>query len=83
MNVNKCKIRTCSRKYKPVICDYYFDNVVLDRNHPIKDLGITFNTKLSFNDHMLNIYVKKKFYVIGGWNSNLKTYRKNRLDKHF
>ena len=39
-NASKCKVLTITRKKSPVITDYRLGNVILQRAHQEKDLGI-------------------------------------------
>lgn len=52
MNVNKCKILSYTRKYNTVDFDYILENGVLDRCSTVKDLGVQFDCKLNFIEHI-------------------------------
>lgn len=64
LNVSKCKVMSYSRKEDPVIFDYYINNNLLDRCVTYKDLGIIFDTKLTFTNH-INEMVKSSCRVLG------------------
>jgi hypothetical protein len=53
--VDKCKGMIFSRSRNPVIQNYYLHNVQLNRVVENLDLGITFNSNLTFNKHYLTI----------------------------
>lgn len=55
LNINKCKIVTFTRKLHPVNYRYTIDNTEITRVDTIKDLGVTFDAKLSFSTHINNI----------------------------
>jgi len=58
LNIDKCKVMTFSRSRNPVIHNYYLDYFQLNRVVENLDLGITFNSNLTYNKHYLNIYKK-------------------------
>lgn len=51
-NLNRCKIVNYTREYITVQFDYMLQNKNLDRCSAINDLGIYFDSKLSFVDHI-------------------------------
>lgn len=55
LNVGKCNVVSYSRKKYPILFNYKVDNTLLQRVQTIKDLGVTFDEKLSFNNHIENI----------------------------
>lgn len=55
LNVQKCNIVSFSKKKEPMLYNYTLDNVSLNRVTEFKDLGITFDTKLSFKQHIDDI----------------------------
>nr|CAI5828984.1 unnamed protein product [Callosobruchus analis] len=58
LNVNKCFVVSYSNRDNDVIFDYAINNVTLTRASQIKDLGVTFDKKLSFSTHIDNITSK-------------------------
>lgn len=52
LNISKCKILTCTRKFNAIIFPYAIDNVILERTTTFKDLGIHFDSQLTFNYHI-------------------------------
>lgn len=57
-NITKCYSVSYSRKKNPLHYDYNMNNVVLARVEEIQDLGVTFDSRLSFKTHILNITKK-------------------------
>jgi hypothetical protein len=55
LNINKCQILTYSKKRITLNYNYSISDTSLERVHMIKDLGITFDTKLLFDIHILTI----------------------------
>ncbi|XP_045773470.1 uncharacterized protein LOC123872917 isoform X2 [Maniola jurtina] len=51
-NTNKCSVMTFGRKRCPVYFPYNMNGVQLPRQANIKDLGIIFDHKLTFHDHI-------------------------------
>lgn len=60
LNVSKCYVCTYTRKPNPFIFDYKLRNLNLTRVHSIRDLGVIFDSKLTFKDH-INSTIKKAF----------------------
>lgn len=58
LNVSKCYICSYTRKPYPIIFDYKLKNNNVTRVNFIRDLGITFDSKLLFDDHINNIVNK-------------------------
>ena len=52
LNVQKCKVVTYSRKKTTIIHSYAIDDMALERCVSIKDLGVIFDAKLTFADHI-------------------------------
>ncbi|XP_063915696.1 uncharacterized protein LOC135131778 [Zophobas morio] len=52
-----------TKKQEPIIFNYNIDAVTLNRGEKYKDLGITFDSRLMFNDHMTEI-VSKAYRII-------------------
>lgn len=64
MNVSKCKILTYTRRVAPVEFLYTFNLTELSRGQTIKDLGILFNTKLDFGEH-INVVARSSLKLLG------------------
>ncbi|XP_060857669.1 methyl farnesoate epoxidase-like [Metopolophium dirhodum] len=60
LNIDKCAIVSFSLKKNTLLFDYTLNNSILTRNYVIKDLGVFFDTKLSFNFHVN--YIRNKSY---------------------
>ena len=52
LNIGKCGVMTFSLKHILLLFDYMIDDVVLQRFDVVKDLGVIFDKKLSFNNHV-------------------------------
>lgn len=55
MNIVKCNAMSFVVKYNMLSFDYHFNTKVLSRLKTFKDLGVTFDLKLSFIPHLHNI----------------------------
>ena len=64
LNASKCKVLTITLKKKPKKFNYHVDNCLLDHVSHIKDLGIIFDSKLTFVHHIDSI-VGKANRIIG------------------
>ena len=64
LHVNKCYSMTYSRKLSPINFDYYANDMKIVRCSYFKDLGVTFDSKISFNLHFDNI-VSKAMSMLG------------------
>lgn len=64
-NIKKCVVLSYTRKITPVIYAYTIQNMSLTRVNEIKDLGVIFDSKLTFNNHIK--YVVNKAYRMYGF----------------
>lgn len=64
LNISKCKIISFSRKKAPILHSYFIARSILPRVELINDLGIVFDTKLRFNNH-INFILAKAFKMAG------------------
>lgn len=71
-NPSKCKVITYTRKHEPIRFEYSMDSAMLQRVYSIKDLGITLDSKLKFNEHISKTIAKA--------NSMLGFLRRNTAD---
>ena len=55
LNVSKCKILTYTLKKSPLIFPYKLNGNVIERTHETRDLGVTFDSKLSFAPHVNDV----------------------------
>lgn len=74
LNINKCKVITFHTIKNPIIYQYSINNINLQRITEIKDLGVFFNSQLSFNQHIENI-TAKAFKILGFINRNSKDFK--------
>jgi len=63
LNINKCSTVSYSFKKTTLYFDYSLNKHSLTHNDTIKDLGVIFDSKLSFNKHVS--YVRNKSFI---WN---------------
>lgn len=73
LNVNKCCVMSFSRRVQPLLSQYTMNGVSLERPGYIKDLGVNFDTKLSFNSHIDTI-CKKSYKLLGFLHRNSKNF---------
>lgn len=52
LNMNKCSVITFTRNLAPINYDYTMNSQILARVNHIKDLGVIFDSKLSFSKHI-------------------------------
>lgn len=55
LNVNKCQVLSFSRSSQPIIMPYQLQGELLKREQKVKDLGVLFDTRLTFHDHMYKL----------------------------
>jgi ribonuclease P/MRP protein subunit RPP40 len=55
LNHLKCSIVSFTRKTKPLLFDYKINGSILTRCESIRDLGVIFDSKLSFGEHIRTI----------------------------
>lgn len=55
INIDKCKVCSFTLKQKPILFEYNLNLSNLSRTTDIKDLGIYFDSKLSFSNHINHI----------------------------
>lgn len=64
LNPAKCSIVSYSLKKQPIVVDYSIDDVLLPRSTHFKDLGVIFDSSLSFTLHFSDI-VKRSYRMLG------------------
>lgn len=52
LNISKCKVISYTRKTNPILFHYNVDTEVLLRTDTTRDLGVCFDNKLSFSEHI-------------------------------
>lgn len=61
LNVDKCFIASYTRRTKrKILFDYNINGITLERKESIRDLGVIFDGKCSFSDHINEIVKKSK-----------------------
>ena len=56
LNIKKCTIMSFSRKnITNIKFDYYLENTVIERKYVVRDLGVIFDSKFTFVDHINTI----------------------------
>lgn len=55
LNVQKCHVLSFTRRNEQLHYDYTLNNTSLNRVIEFKDLGVIFDSKLSFNQHILSV----------------------------
>lgn len=55
LNINKCNVLTFTRKKETIIYQYNIGGAVLERVNEVRDLGVVFDSKLTFNKHITSI----------------------------
>lgn len=58
LNLDKCKVITFSRLSEPLIYEYKLENHPLERVDEITDLGVLFDSRMTFDSHITRIVRK-------------------------
>lgn len=64
MNIKKCKFLSFSNRIVQLQTSYHINGILLEKVNSIKDLGITFDSKLRFDLHIEEI-IKKAYRMLG------------------
>lgn len=64
INISKCKAMSISRSKKPIINNYCYQGIEIERVNEFSDLGVIFTSSLRFNKHIENI-INKATIVLG------------------
>jgi hypothetical protein len=64
LNVQKCHAMSYTNKSTTILFDYHIDHYLLTRDNMICDLGITFDTRLTFSNH-INVIVSGALRSLG------------------
>ena len=72
-NIDKCKVISFTRSRNPLLQVYRINNSQLCRVNDICDLGVIFDTTLSFNKHLINI-ISKSSSILGFITRNCKDF---------
>ena len=76
LNISKCSVISYHRLRNPILFDYTINGQVLDRKDNIKDLGVVFDSQLSFSIHVETM-VKKCYKCMGFIMRNSKDFSQN------
>lgn len=52
INIKKCQCITLSRKPNPIIYNYTFDSIAIERTKLVRDLGVHFDDKMQLSEHI-------------------------------
>lgn len=52
LNVLKCYSMSCWRKLQPIVFDYNINGSIFPRMSDVRDVGVAFESRLSFNEHI-------------------------------
>ncbi|CAB0020662.1 unnamed protein product, partial [Nesidiocoris tenuis] len=52
LNTGKCSVVSFSRSSSPILTDYVIGGVLLRRGSSMRDLGVLFDNRLAFSDHV-------------------------------
>ena len=63
-NAKKCQVITFDRKLQPIMHDYTMGGSPLGRVSSVKDLGVTLDRKMTFNEHITSV-TAKAFATLG------------------
>lgn len=74
LNIDKCHTITFTRKKNPIFFNYNIEMCSLTRVNVIKDLGIYFESDLSFKTNH-NMIINKSFKMLGFINRNTKDFK--------
>lgn len=74
LNIDKCQIISFSRKLNTITFNYEIQKIYLQRSEQVNDLGIIFDSQLTFNPHLQYI-MKSAFRSLGFLMRNCKNFR--------
>lgn len=75
LNVEKCITCSYSRKKNNILFDYSIEGTILDRTDKVRDLGIIYDSKFTFNEHCVTI-VNKAFRTLGFIKRNVRHFNR-------
>jgi hypothetical protein len=64
LNCAKCKVVTFTKKTEPLLFNYSINGTTLPRSNSVRDLGVVFDSTLSFTNHIESI-VNSSFKSLG------------------
>ena len=74
VNTRECCLITFTRKKNPLQFEYNMDSETISRVSLVKDLGITLDSKLTFEEH-ISITTSKAYVTLGFIRRNTQTFR--------
>lgn len=78
LNISKCKLLSFHRKQNPLVFHYSLNDNILDKTDKFKDLGVIFDSKFTFSEHITQIIAstsKTLGFFVRNWNcfTNINT----------
>lgn len=73
LNITKCNVMSFTNKLQPIIFQYSVNGSVLSRPKTLRDLGVTYDQKLSFVDH-ISVITSDCFRALGFLIRNAKDF---------
>ena len=64
LNTLKCKVVSYSRKKSEILYNYIISGKIIERTDTVKDLGVQFDKRLTFSDH-LDTIIQTSFKILG------------------
>lgn len=77
-NLSKCYVMTFGRRWHPILFDYKIGDTVISRTVIMKDLGVTFDQKLTFHEHIVTV-AKESFQRLGFVLRNARDFKNNHV----
>ena len=77
-NVSKCYVMTFGRMRHPIDFEYKLNGTIITRSTNMKDLGVTFDQKLTFHDHVSAV-AKESFKRLGFVLRNARDFRNEQV----
>ncbi|XP_026742370.1 uncharacterized protein LOC113504314 [Trichoplusia ni] len=79
-NPSKCFAMTFGRMRHPFNFEYHLNNTAITKSTAMKDLGVTFDRKLTFHDHMVSV-AKQSYQRLGFVLRNCRDFRTDHTKK--
>lgn len=79
-NSSKCYAMTFGRMRRPICFEYKLNNFTIEKTTVMKDLGVTFDHKLTFHGHMM-LLAKESFRRLGFVLRNVRDFKNTKVIK--